>query len=93
MIRKCDIGKTLYYARYNARDLPGFRYSIGKLTISEVLFNGMFKAAENDTWIPQDFVNAERMFWRSWECDKYCRQMNAREFRKGVKHARYRRAS
>lgn len=93
MIRKCDVGKTLFYAMYNSRELPGFRYSTGKLTITDVQFNGTFQAAEHDSLIPQDFVNADRMFWRSWECERYCRRRNAQEFRKGVKHARFKRAS
>lgn len=93
MIRKCDIGKILFYARYNAKDLPGFRFSVGKLTITDVQFDGMFKAEELDGWIPKDFVAADRMSWRSYECEEYCRQRNAQQFKESVKHGQYSRAS
>ena len=93
MIRKCDIGKALFYARYNAKDLPGFRFSVDKLTISDVKFDGMFKAEEIESWLPQDFVTSDRMFWRSWECEEYCRRRNAQQFRRMKSHGQYSRAS
>lgn len=93
MIRKCDVGKVLFYARYDAKEMPGFRFSAAKLTITEVMFDGMFKAEEIDAWLPQDFVTSDRMFWRSWECEEYCRLRNEQQFRKKVNHARYIRAS
>ena len=93
MIRKCDIGKVLFYARYDAKELPGFRFSVGKLTIKDVSINGMFKAEEMEAWLPQDFVSADRLFWRSWECEEYCRRRNAQEFRRMMSCGQYSRAS
>lgn len=92
-MRKCDVGKTLFYAKYNFKDLPGFRYSVGKLTITDVQLEGTFQAAEHDFLIPQDFVTADRMFWRSWECEEYCRRRNAQEFRRMMSCGQYSRAS
>ena len=94
MIRKCDIGKVLFYAQYNSNELPGYRFSVGKLTITDVQFNGMFKAEEIDAWLSQDFVSAERMSWRSWECEKYCSKKNAQQFKRAVReYAQHVRAS
>lgn len=93
MIRRCDVGKVLFYAHYNVKKLPGFRYSVGKLTITDVQFDGTFQAAEHDSLIPQDFATADRMFWRSWECEEYCRQRNAYQFKESVNHGQYSRAS
>ena len=93
MIRKCDVGKVLFYARYDAKEKPGFRFVVAKMKIAKVRFDGMFKAEEIDVWLPQDFVTSDRMFWRSWECEQYCRCRNAQQFRKKVNHARYSRGS
>lgn len=94
MIRKCDIGKVLFYAQYDSKELPGYRFSVGKLTITDVQFNGMFKAEEIDAWLTQDFVSAERMSWRSWECENYCRMKNAQQFKRAVReYAQHVRAS
>lgn len=93
MIRKSDIGKTLFFTRYDPKELPGFRYGIGKLTIADASINGLFLVAETGTWLPQGFIDSERLFWRSWECEEYCKKRNAEDFQEEVENARYGRVS
>lgn len=93
MIRKCDVGKVLFYAHYNIKELPGFRFTVGKMTITEVSIDGRFRADEYDLWIPNDFIDVDRLFWRSWECEEYCRRRNAQEFRRMMSCGQYSRAS
>ena len=94
MIRRCDVGKVLFYAQYNVKELPGFRFTVGKMTITEVSFDGRFRTEEYDLWIPNDFIDVDRMSWRSWECENYCRMKNAQQFKRAVReYAQHVRAS
>lgn len=77
--RDLAVGKTMFYAFYDDEEPAGSRWKADGMYITDVSYQGRFKAGKGNVWISMRDLDADRVFWRQNICEEYCRAKNEKD--------------